>query len=244
MTTRINLNTPIARRAALSDRIEQLKRMMEIRTVEDRIQKLFADGMVRGSTHLCNGQEAVSVGVARATEPDDVITCTYRGHGHALALGATPVQVLGEICGRMVGCAVASAVRCISWRHPSGCCRRSRSSAPGCRSPAALRWRRATCGTDRVAVTMFGDGSTNIGAFHESLNFAAIRKLPVDLHLREQPLRRIHPHQPEHAHRRHRRARYRIRHAERNRRRPGRGRGRRGDRATRSSGPAGATAHR
>ena len=179
MTTRINLNTPIARRAALSDRIEQLKRMMEIRTVEDRIQKLFADGMVRGSTHLCNGQEAVSVGVARATEPDDVITCTYRGHGHALALGATPVQVLGEICGRMVGCAGGIGGSMHLMEASVGLLPTFAIVGAGlpiaCGAAIAAR----NLGTDRVAVTVFGDGSTNIGAFHESLNLAAIRRLPV-----------------------------------------------------------------
>jgi pyruvate dehydrogenase E1 component alpha subunit len=100
-----NAVSPTARRAILSDRLEQLVRMIEIRTVEERIQKLYVGGEVRGSTHLCSGQEAVAVGLARATRADDVVACTYRGHGHALALGVTPVQVIGEICGRTVGCA-------------------------------------------------------------------------------------------------------------------------------------------
>ena len=100
-----NILTPRARRAALADRTTQLARMIEIREVEAAIQGLFADGHVRGSTHLANGQEAVAIGIARAIDPDDVVTCTYRGHGHALALGVTPLAVIGEICGRTVGCA-------------------------------------------------------------------------------------------------------------------------------------------
>src|SRR5947207_15531541 len=101
----INSMSPPARRAAIADRVEQLLRMIEIRLVEERIQQLFSEGHVRGSTHLCNGQEAVAVGVALSTRCDDTVTCTYRGHGHALALGVTPSEVFGEICGRTIGCA-------------------------------------------------------------------------------------------------------------------------------------------
>ena len=179
MNTLTNLNTPVARREALSDRVEQLRRMMEIRSVEERIQKLFADGQVRGSTHLCSGQEAVSVGIARATDPDDVATCTYRGHGHALALGATPVQVLGEICGRAVGCGGGLGGSMHLMEASVGLLPTFAIVGAGlpiaCGAAMAARAR----GTDRVAIAIFGDGSTNIGAFHEALNFAAIRKLPV-----------------------------------------------------------------
>src|ERR1700693_514917 len=111
----LNSTTPLARRAALAGRLEQLERMIEIRVVEDRIQRLFSEGEVRGSTHLCSGQEAVSVGIARATRPDDIVCCTYRGHGHALALGLAPEQVIGEICGRSIAAPAGSAARCIWW---------------------------------------------------------------------------------------------------------------------------------
>lgn len=178
MTT-INSDAPLARRAALADRLEQLTRMIEIRAVEDRIQKLYSEGEVRGSTHLSNGQEAVAVGIARVIRPDDVVTCTYRGHGHALALGATPLQVIGEICGRTVGCAggiggsmhlVEPTVGLLPTFAIVGA-----GMPVACGAAIAARAR----GTDNVSVTVFGDGAANIGAFHESLNFAAIRKLPV-----------------------------------------------------------------
>ncbi|MEQ1899214.1 MAG: thiamine pyrophosphate-dependent dehydrogenase E1 component subunit alpha [Devosia sp.] len=174
-----NSNSPLARREALGDRREQLVRMIEIRNVEERIQKLFAEGHIRGSTHLANGQEAVAVGIARAIDPDDIVTCTYRGHGHALALGVTPQGVIGEICGRVIGCAgglggsmhlVEPSVGLLPTFAIVG------AGLPvACGAAMAARAR----GKDRVAVAIFGDGSTNIGAFHESLNFAAIRKLPV-----------------------------------------------------------------
>jgi pyruvate dehydrogenase E1 component alpha subunit len=174
-----NSDAPVARREALADRREQLMRMIEIRVVEERIQKLFADGHVRGSTHLANGQEAVAIGVARSTEADDVVTCTYRGHGHALALGVTPLGVIGEICGRTAGCAggVGGSMHLV---EPSvGLLPTFAIVGAGlpvaCGAAMAARAR----GNDRIAVAIFGDGSTNIGAFHESLNFASIRKLPV-----------------------------------------------------------------
>ena len=174
-----NSNSPIARREALGDRVEQLRRMLEIRYVEERIQKLFSEGHVRGSTHLANGQEAVAVGIARSIDFDDIVTCTYRGHSHALALGATPQGVIGEICGRTIGCAggLGGSMHLV---EPSvGLMPTAAIVGAGlpiaCGAALAARAR----GTDRVAVAIFGDGSANIGAFHESLNFAAIQKLPV-----------------------------------------------------------------
>ena len=174
-----NSNSPIARREALKDRLEQLQRMVEIRAVENRIQKLFGEGQVRGSTHLANGQEAVAVGVARSLDPDDVVTCTYRGHGHALALGVTPAAVMGEICGRSIGCAggLGGSMHLV---EPSiGLLPTAAIIGAGlpiaCGAAMAARARK----NGRVAVAIFGDGSANIGAFHESLNFAAISKLPV-----------------------------------------------------------------
>jgi pyruvate dehydrogenase E1 component alpha subunit len=176
---RSNSGSPVARRGVLRDRVEQLVRMVEIRAVEERIQKLFADGEVRGSTHLCNGQEAVAVGVARETRPDDVVACTYRGHGHALALGVTPLQVIGEICGRTVGCAGGLGGSMHLVEPEVGLLPTFAIVGAGlpiaCGAAIAARAKRS----DGIAVAVFGDGSANIGAFHEALNFAAIRSLPV-----------------------------------------------------------------
>jgi acetoin:2,6-dichlorophenolindophenol oxidoreductase subunit alpha len=175
----LNSDSPIARRAALSDRFEQLARMVEIRTVEDRILKLFTEGEVRGSTHLSNGQEAVAVGIARSIDVDDIVTCTYRGHGHALALGMTPLQVIGEICGRTVGCAGGLGGSMHLGDPSVGLLPTFAIVGAGlpvaCGAALAARNR----GLDRVAIAVFGDGASNIGAFHESLNLAAVHKLPV-----------------------------------------------------------------
>ena len=78
-------------------------RMLRARNVEDEVQRMFTQGLVRGTTHLCQGQEAVSVGVCGAMAAGDTMTCTYRGHGAVLAMGAAPDAVFGEIMGKANG---------------------------------------------------------------------------------------------------------------------------------------------
>jgi acetoin:2,6-dichlorophenolindophenol oxidoreductase subunit alpha len=169
----------VLRRDSLGEPIERLRRLVEIRAVEEAVQELYNLGHVRGSTHLCSGQEAVSVGLASVTRPSDKITCTYRGHGTALALGVTPTQVLGEICGRTVGCAGGlggSMHLCgvdVGLFPTFAIVGAGIPVAVGAALSASLK------GSEDVAVAIFGDGATNIGAFHESLNLASIWKLPV-----------------------------------------------------------------
>jgi pyruvate dehydrogenase E1 component alpha subunit len=119
------------------------------------------------------------VGIARTIDADDIVTCTYRGHGHALALGVTPQGVIGEICGREIGCAGGLGGSMHLVEPEVGLLPTFAIVGAGlpvaCGAAMAARAR----GNDRVAVSIFGDGSTNIGAFHEALNFAAIRKLPA-----------------------------------------------------------------
>ncbi len=178
-TTEPNSTDPIERRARLSDRVQQLRRMVEIRTVEDRVQNLFSEGKVRGSTHLASGQEAVSVGIARELKPTDSVTCTYRGHGHALALGAPAERVIGEICGRDIGCAEGFGGSMHLVEPSVGLMPTFAIIGAGlpvaCGAALAAKYKN----TGAVALALFGDGTANIGAFHESINLAAIMKLPV-----------------------------------------------------------------
>src|ERR1700727_1862426 len=90
----------VQRRLELSSPLARLQRMIEIRLVEDRITDLFAQGLIPGTTHTSQGQEAVAVALGAATRPTDIVCCTYRGHGVALALGIKPEAVLGEVLGR------------------------------------------------------------------------------------------------------------------------------------------------
>ena len=162
-----------------ASRIARLERMIEIRVLEDRIQDLFAQGLVSGTTHTSQGQEAVAVGLAAATKSTDFVSCTYRGHGHALALGMTPEVVLGEVLGREIGC-MGGVGGSMHLSDPDVGLLPT-FAIVGAGTPvavgAALQF--VTKKTDGVALSVFGDGATNIGAFHEGLNLAAVWKLPV-----------------------------------------------------------------
>lgn len=173
-------STSLERRARLRDSaLARHERLLEIRHLEDRVLQLFSDGHVPGSTHTSQGQEAVAVALGASTNVDDVVTCTYRGHGIALALGMEPTAVLGEIVGREPG----------SIRGVGGSMHLSDPSIGllptfaivgaglpvGVGAAVAARHRRS----DAIAVAVCGDGATNIGAFHESLNLASVWGAPV-----------------------------------------------------------------
>lgn len=177
MTT--TLAEPLARRAALSDPHEIFRRMVEIRVFEDQISGLFAKGLVHGTTHTCQGQEALDVALAATLRSDDAVACTYRGHGIALALGMTPESVLGEIMGRSSGC-VGGLGGSMHLSDPTiGLLPTFAIVGAGIPIAAGAAVAFQTRGEDRVAVSVCGDGATNIGAFHEGINLAAIWKLPV-----------------------------------------------------------------
>jgi len=171
--------TSLERRAELSDPIARYARMIEIRVVEDTVADLFASGSIHGTTHLCQGQEALAVGLASVTRPDDAVTATYRGHGIALALGLRPIDLLAEIMGKVGGCVggVGGSMHMIDPEIgllPT-------FAIVGAGLPVAVGAALAfqVRAEDRVAVAVCGDGATNIGAFHESLNLAAIWRLPI-----------------------------------------------------------------
>lgn len=170
----------IRRRLELgSNRLSRLERMMEIRLVEDRIQELFAQGLVSGTTHTSQGQEAVAVGLAAVTRPTDVVSCTYRGHGIALALGIKPASVLGEVLGRQIGC-MGGLGGSMHLSDPDiGLLPTFAIVGAGIPVAVGAALQFATNQSDGVAVSVFGDGATNIGAFHEALNLAAVWNLPV-----------------------------------------------------------------
>ena len=100
--------------ASLSDNdlLNMLRTMLEIRGLEDEIQRAFTKDLVRGSTHLCNGQEAGAVGACTALRSGDTMLCTYRGHGAVIAMGASFEATFAEILGRETGSAAARAARC------------------------------------------------------------------------------------------------------------------------------------
>lgn len=169
----------LERRSALRDPLERHRRMLEIRRAEDVIKELFASGLIAGSTHTCQGQEAVSVGIASVIRPTDLVACTYRGHGHALALGVEPAAVIAEILGRAGGTTGGIGGSMHLSSKEVGLMPTTAIIGAGIPIAAGVGWAAQLNGTDDVAISLFGDGASNIGAFHEGLNIAAVWKLPV-----------------------------------------------------------------
>ncbi len=169
----------LRRRADLTDPVMRLRRMIEIRCLEDAVRDIFFEGLIPGTTHTSQGQEAVAVGVAAATEPTDTVACTYRGHAHALALGLTPEEVLGEIMGRDSGC-ISGVGGSMHMSSPAvGLLPTMAIIGAGIPVAAGAALTSQTLGRPDVAISVFGDGTANIGAFHEGINIAAVWKLPV-----------------------------------------------------------------
>lgn len=167
------------RSALIKDRVERYRRMVEIRVLEDTIQRLFLEGHVDGTTHTCQGQEAVAVGIAAAVRPTDTVACTYRGHGHALALGLDPESILAEILGRTRGCTGGLGGSMHLSNRDVGLFPTFAIVGAGVPIAAGFGLTAQVLGTDDIGVGICGDGAANIGAFHEGLNLAAIWKLPV-----------------------------------------------------------------
>src|SRR2546425_2503356 len=153
--------------------------MVEIRTFEKRAYDLFLQNLIKETSHLSLGQEAVAAGFAVAMRGDDYTFCTYRGHAHTLARGAPMAGVLGELMGRKCGLmgGKGGSMHLTSVRHGA----MGSYAIVGAHLPVAAgaAWSAQVRGTEQVAVCFFGDGATNIGAFHEALNFAVVWKLPV-----------------------------------------------------------------
>jgi acetoin:2,6-dichlorophenolindophenol oxidoreductase subunit alpha len=165
--------------ANADERLAWLRTMLEVRLFEDKVQELFMQSQIQGTTHLCQGQEAVSVGAVGALEERDYLTITYRGHGHALARGMAMEAAFGELMGLTSGCCLGVG----GSMHLTDFSRNligsfaiigpSFSVGLGAAMSAKLR------GTDAVAMAFCGDGSTNIGTFHEALNMASVWKAPI-----------------------------------------------------------------
>ena len=173
-------NASVDRRLHLkSGRAARYEAMFEIRTFEDRVQAMFFEGLVHGTTHTCQGQEAVSVGIAAAARPTDSVTCTYRGHGHALALGMPPLTVLAEIMGRRIGSVGGLGGSMHLCDTSVGLLPTFAIVGAGIPVAAGAALTAQVKGTDGAAIAIFGDGAANIGAFHEGLNLAAIWNLPA-----------------------------------------------------------------
>jgi acetoin:2,6-dichlorophenolindophenol oxidoreductase subunit alpha len=162
------------------EQLEQFYReMFTIRHFEDVVFAIYETGELPGATHLYNGQEAVSVGIAAALRRDDYVAATYRGHGVLLARGLAPRILFAEMLGKATGACRgrAGSMNIVDLEHGTiGCFGIVGGSIPAATGAALAA---QLHGQDRVAVAFFGDGAANQAYFHESLNWAAVRKLPA-----------------------------------------------------------------
>jgi acetoin:2,6-dichlorophenolindophenol oxidoreductase subunit alpha len=160
-------------------RLTLFRLQVEIREAEQRAYDLFLQNLVKGTSHLSLGQEAVAAGFAAAMKPGDLSFCTYRGHAHTLARGVPVEKVLGELMQRDNGLmrGKGGSMHLTSEKHGV----MGSYAIVGAHMPIACgaAWRAQYKGDKDVSVCFFGDGTTNIGYFHEALNFAAVWKLPV-----------------------------------------------------------------
>ena len=169
----------LGRRAALAEPFGRYARMVEIRLIEDESMNLYLEGLIAGSMHTGQGQEAVAVGVAASLRPTDMVTCTYRGHGLALALGLTPVALLAEMLGRSDGSLGGKGGSMHLSAPEIGLLPTFAIVGGGIPVAVGAAYASQVRRDGGVAVAAFGDGATNIGAFHEALNMASVWRLPA-----------------------------------------------------------------
>jgi len=171
--------------------------LVELRYTEKRAYDLFLQNLIKGTSHLALGQEAVAAGFGHAMQKDDYTFCTYRGHDHTLARGASITGVLGELMGRQCGLLAGKggSMHLTSVEHGV----MGSYAIVGAHIPIAIgaAWSAQYRGTRQAAVAFFGDGTTNIGAFHEAINMAAVWKLPAvfvcenNLYMEYTPIRSV-----------------------------------------------------
>jgi TPP-dependent pyruvate/acetoin dehydrogenase alpha subunit len=169
---------PTMTRADLERAYEQ---MLAIRLFEGVSHRLFLNNEIEGAIHLYEGEEACAVGVCGALDPGDTVACTYRGHGVLLAMGTAPEALFAEMLGRSTGVCGgrAGSMNVVDLEHGVIGCYGIVGGSIGAGTGAALAAQLLE--DDSVAVAFFGDGTVNQGYFHECLNLAGVRRLPLVL---------------------------------------------------------------
>ena len=166
--------------AAPTDRLKDfLREMLLIRRFEEKVEERFRAGELPGFLHVAIGQEAVAVGVCRALEEGDVIASTHRAHGHTLAKGTHPNELMAELYGKLEGCSHGYGGSMHLYDVERGNLGANAVVGGGLPQVTGTALAYQFRKQPRVAVAFFGDGATNTGAFHESLNLAQLWKVPA-----------------------------------------------------------------
>jgi 2-oxoisovalerate dehydrogenase E1 component len=162
------------------DVLLELYRVMQlIRQCEEQLARSHQRGLIQGACHTYVGQEAIAAGVCAHLRREDVVFSTHRGHGHALAKGLPPRELMAELFGRETGCSRGRGGSMHLYAPEIGLMGTSGIVGPCILQAAGAAYTFKLLKSDRVAVAFFGDGAVNNGAFHEGLNLASIWRLPV-----------------------------------------------------------------
>ncbi|MGA2500591.1 MAG: thiamine pyrophosphate-dependent enzyme, partial [Tepidisphaeraceae bacterium] len=179
MTKRNAATTKIPVELKKADLLRLYERMVLLRRFESKAQELYRAGRWPGFIHLYIGEEATAVGVCAHLRNDDWITSTHRGHGHVLAKGVPPGVVMAELLGKTTGCSGGRGGSMHMYYPSVGLFGTTGIVASGIPSAVGTALSAQVRGTDQVAVAFFGDGATNHAGFLESINFAAVQKIPI-----------------------------------------------------------------
>jgi pyruvate dehydrogenase E1 component alpha subunit len=172
----MNMNKSMNNKSTL---LSLYRTMQTIRQFEDRITDLYARGLVPGLAHLYIGEEAVAAGVCASLGANDYITSTHRGHGHVIAKGAALNPMMAELFGRRTGYCKGKGGSMHIADMEAGILGANGIAGGGLPIAVGSGWSAKWRGTDQVTACFFGDGASNNGTFHESLNLASLHKLPV-----------------------------------------------------------------
>ena len=155
------------------------REMLNIRRTEEQLAKSYAAGMIHGACHTYVGEEAIATGVCAHLRPEDAVFSTHRGHGHALAKGVPPAELIAELYGRVTGCSRGRGGSMHLFAPEVGMMGTSGIVGPCILQATGAGYSFKLLKKDNVGVAFFGDGAANNGAFHEGINLATIWKLPV-----------------------------------------------------------------
>src|SRR5919109_5598461 len=166
----------VEKKAAISEELlrDFFREMLLIRRFEEKVEERFRAGELPGFLHVAIGQEAIAVGVCRALDEGDVIASTHRAHGHTLANGTTPNEVMAELYGKVEGCCHGYGGSMHLYDIERGNLGANAVIGGGLPQIAGAALAFKLRGEPRVALAFFGDGATNIGTFHEALNLAQL----------------------------------------------------------------------
>jgi 2-oxoisovalerate dehydrogenase E1 component len=161
------------------DLLQLYRQMLEIRRCEEQLARLHQSGQIPGACHTYVGEEAIATGVCAHLRPDDTVLSTHRGHGHALAKGVPPRELIAELLGKATGCSHGRGGSMHLFKPEVGMLGTSGIVGPSILMATGAAYTYMLKKSDQVSVAFFGDGAVNNGAFHEGLNLATIWDLPV-----------------------------------------------------------------